>query len=176
MIIQDKLSQAPVALVHLNSHNFSKNYCDWLNDADLVQFTELRFKKYKENDILAFINQCNISHSCLLLGIFYQHKHVGNIKADLNLHHRTASMGIMIGERDLHRKGIASSAITLLADYLMTHLNIFKVNAGAYHSHIASINAFQKVGFETEYIKKSHVINAHGVREDVIVMVKYARE
>ena len=109
-----------------------------------------------------------------MLGIYFKDKHIGNIKAEINPFHKTASIGILIGESDFHGQGIGYTAISLLSGYLFYTLKLHKINAGLYKSNIASFKAFEKAGFETEYTKKQHVINDGGVREDVLVMVKYA--
>lgn len=174
MRIEDKIFDGSIELIHLNADNISSHYVDWLNDSDLMQFTETRRKKYNSQNVVDFINQCNVSDHCLLFGIFLDERHIGNIKADLNFHHKTASIGLIIGERSMHGQGIGSKAIKLLSSYLLNSLKIFKINAGTYASNIASLKTFEKSGYSQEYIKKQHVINIHGTREDVIMMVRYA--
>ena len=174
MLIDHALTSQLVILKSLSADSFNPNYPAWLNDKELNKYTEARFNDYSLDKVKAFILQCNAADNVLLLGIHYNGVHIGNIKAEINPLHKTAAIGLLIGDPDLHGKGIGGSAISLITDYLVSDLDIDKVNAGLYKSNISSLKAFKKSGFEIEYTKNSHVINDEGEREDVIVMVKYA--
>ena len=83
-------------------------------------------------------------------------KHIGNIKiGPINWYHRLAEIGIMIGEKDCWGKGYAAEAISLLADFAFSKLNLHKLTAGCYEQNQGSLKAFQKAGFEVEEVKKS---------------------
>ncbi|MAS87093.1 MAG: GNAT family N-acetyltransferase [Micavibrio sp.] len=174
MIIEQALIGGAIELQTLDSGNISQDYVSWLNDPEVSRYLESRFKDHTQGSVEAFIENCNKSDASILLGIFYESRHIGNIKADLNFHHKTAGIGLMIGERGLQGQGIGSSAITMLGDYLFKNHDIFKINAGIYQSNFPSVKAFEKAGYEVEYVKHDHIINVEGEREDVIMMVKYA--
>jgi len=174
VIIKAPLVIGDIELKSLDAKNVSKNYASWLNNSEINQYTEARFLKHDCQNVLAFIKSCNVSKNSMLLGIFYMGEHIGNIKADINSHHKTASIGLIIGKKDLQGKGIGSKSIEILCDYIFEKFGVFKINAGLYESNMPSEKAFEKAGFEKEYMKQSHVINTKGERENVIVMVKYA--
>ena len=174
MLIDQVLTGKLVTLKSLRVDCFNPNYQGWLNNKELNKYTEARFCDYLADDIKNFILKCNEADNVLLLGIHYKDEHIGNIKAEINPHHKTASIGLLIGESDFHSQGIGRTAISLLTDYLLNNLEIYKVNAGLYKSNTGSLKAFEKAGFEIEYTKNNHVINDDGLREDVLVMVKYA--
>lgn len=174
MLIDHALTSQSVTLKSLNVDNFSQNYPAWLNDKELNKYTEARFNDYSLDEVKNFILKCNEADNVLLLGIHYNGVHVGNIKAEINPFHKTAAIGLLIGDTSLHGKGIGHRAISLITDYLLKDLDIYKVNAGLYKSNIGSLKAFKKSGFKIEYTKNAHVINGEGDREDVIVMVRYA--
>lgn len=169
IIISDDLS-----LKSLNKHNISSKYSDWLNDKDLNKYTEIRFDNFNQDNALKYVQSCNESKNTLLMGIFLNDEHIGNIKADINFHHLFAGIGIIIGENRNCGKSIGTRSIKALSDYLFEYIKIFKINAGIYKNNIPSIKAFKRAGFDIEYTKKKHVINHLGEREDVYMMVRYA--
>lgn len=174
MIIEKTLKDGDLELHILDGENMSKDYVSWLNDPEVSRYLESRFQVHTRDSVLAFIENCNKSAASILLGMFYKGRHIGNIKADINFYHKTAGLGLMIGEKGLQGQGIGSRAITMLGDYLCADHKIFKLNAGIYQSNFPSVKAFEKAGYEVEYVKHDHIINVEGEREDVIMMVKYA--
>lgn len=174
MIIDKALILDKIELKPLREVDVSDKYVSWLNNPDIVKYTEARFLTHTLQGTKNFVQRCNLSDSILLLGIFYEGKHIGNIKSDINIPHKTAGIGLIIGEKLLHGIGIGGTVINVMCSYLFSTREIYKINAGAYVSNTASIKAFQKVGFKVEYTKYKHVKNVFGEREDIIMMVRYA--
>jgi RimJ/RimL family protein N-acetyltransferase len=110
----------------------------------------------------------------LFLGI-HSHilsKHVGNIKiALIDRNHGTGEVGIMIGERDVWGKGIASAAIELLSDIALEQLSLRKLTAGCYATNTGSFKAFKKAGYIVEGVRREQYI-LDGEPEDIILMGK----
>lgn len=173
MIIDRDIVIGHITLRSLNAQEQHPDYVAWLNDPEINRFLETRGNK-TQKDVEDFIIASNQSLSVILLGIFVQKKHIGNIKADIVPQHKTAGIGLLIGDKNFHGQGIGSEVIRALGDALFSEYGIYKINAGIYESNVSSVRAFEKAGYKTEYIKKQHVINADGGREDVIMMVKYA--
>lgn len=172
MITDRDISIGEISLRSLNAESNHSDYLSWLNDPEINRYLETRGNK-SEADIQGFINANNQNPSVLLLGIYAGEKHIGNIKADLVPHHKTAGIGLLIGVKNFHGKGIGTKVIQAVSDLLFSQYGIYKINAGIYETNISSVRAFEKAGYKTEYIKRAHVINAGGRREDVIMMVKY---
>ena len=65
----------------LKDINFS--YLNWMNDYEVVRFTEQRFKKHSMSDIKKFVKNKINSKTEFLYGIFLKNKskiHIGNLK------------------------------------------------------------------------------------------------
>lgn len=174
MLIDSPLRAGTITLKNLSENDVSANYVSWLNNKDINKFTESRFLNHTLDSIVNFIKSNNASESSLLLGIFENGLHIGNIRSVFDWNHKTASIGLIIGEKNRQGQGIGSQTIQLLTNYIFSNMGIYKVNAGLYESNKGSFFAFEHAGFDEEYRKKSHVINHEGNREDVIMMVKYA--
>ena len=105
------------------------------------------------------------------MGIFLVqgNRHIGNIKlGPINLRHKVADLGFLIGERREWGKGYATQAIQLLCNYGFVQLGLDKITAGAYQENIGSQKALIKSGFKKEGCQQSQW-TWNGVRQDGIL-------
>lgn len=161
-----------VGLFLLTPDHVSEAYVSWLNDPLTNQYLESRYTIHTAESTRAFVASILGSPNNLLLGIRSpdSHAHVGNIKlGPINETHGSADIGILIGERAAWGKGIATSAITRLADVARTQLGLRKLTAGCYASNVGSKKAFEKAGFEIEGVRKAQFLMA-GHPEDLVLL------
>lgn len=94
---------------------------------------------------------------------------VGRISLQMiDREHRTASVGILIGERHLWGRGIGKAAVRILADYAFTVENLDKVTAEVYGFNERSQRLFESVGFAKEGVLRRHELH-NGTRQDMHV-------
>lgn len=95
---------------------------------------------------------------------------VGTLKIyDIDFQSRKASIGIMVGERSLWGKGIASEAIKLAVDYCMEKLHLRKVCAGYMENNVGMARAFAKNDFVVEGVLKEHFFDMQKFHNVVLV-------
>ena len=96
--------------------------------------------------------------------------HIGNIKLEpIDWETRITNFGIMIGVAAFWRRGIASEATKLVAEYAIHSLKLRKVELGLWADNIAALRAYEKVGFVVEKILPQH--ETHGDKmHDLIKM------
>jgi RimJ/RimL family protein N-acetyltransferase len=128
----------------------NSDYVAWMNDYEIVKYTESRFFVHTQKSIEEFIYNSNNTNSFIFAIIAKKEGlHIGNIKlGGIDWNHHYGNIGLIIGRKEFHRRGIATEAIQLLTDYAFQHFNLHKVLCGAYEPNIGSICAFQKAGFE----------------------------
>lgn len=149
--IQDLNSEVFLARLH-NLNYGSKDYIKWLNDKKINEFLEARNQSHNKKSLNNWIDNLFASGDNLLFGIFLKKEklHIGNIKAKINFQHQRAEIGILIGTKNLHRKGYGSQSINLLCDFLFDNLKLKKIYAGASEPNIASQKVFKKSQFKIE--------------------------
>lgn len=129
-------------------------YLSWLSDPEINQYLEVRFISPQTlAQLQSFIEKIMGSGDSLLLGIFLasEHRHIGNIKlGPIDWNHRTADIGLLIGDRGQWGKGFATGAIQLVAHYAFRDLKLAKLTAGCYSENQGSMSAFFKAGFAHE--------------------------
>ena len=118
MLIDTPLKSGNLILKNLTIENAEINYVSWLNNKIINKFTESRFVEHTEESTAQFIESNNRSDNTLLLGIFENDNHIGNIRAVFDWNHKTASIGLIIGDLSSHGKGIGSQSISVLSNYL----------------------------------------------------------
>ena len=104
--------------------------------------------------------------------ITVQDRVVGSISAFRkdNIHFRTAELGYYIAE-DYWGKGVTTSAVTQLCDYLFENTDILRVFAEPFSYNAASCRVLEKAGFLCEGIMRKNAVK-NGVVQD---MKLYAR-
>lgn len=151
------LKKNKIYLRELQEADINDEYLKWLNDYEVVKYTESRFFPHSLESLSGYLeNLKNNSNVMFAIIEVSKDKHIGNIKlGNINWIHRTADIGIIIGNKDYWGKGVATESISLVVDYAFKRLNLRKITAGAYINNIGSIKAFKKNSFIQSYIEKN---------------------
>ena len=73
-------SNESIKLRILNKTDITDKYVDWMNDYEVVKFTEQRFHHHDKSKIKKFIIEKLLSENDFLFGIYFKNEHIGNIK------------------------------------------------------------------------------------------------
>jgi RimJ/RimL family protein N-acetyltransferase len=156
----------------LEESDVSERYVGWLNDPDVNRYLESRFERHTLESTRAFVSGCINNDSALLLGIrcrWLENRHVGNIKIEVNRHHKLGEVGILIGDKTVHGRGVATQAIRMIANIARDELGLRKLTAGCYASNLPSERAFARAGFIVEGHRADHFL-VDGKPEDLTLM------
>jgi UDP-4-amino-4,6-dideoxy-N-acetyl-beta-L-altrosamine N-acetyltransferase len=78
-------------------------------------------------------------------------RHIGNIGLhQLDWIHRSAEMGIVIGEKEFWGRGYGSDAVQTLLGLAFEELNLHRVSLKVYEDNARAIRAYEKSGFQHE--------------------------
>ena len=143
-------SRKRIVIRQLLPGDVSDNYLAWMNDPEVTQFLESRWKPYQREDLESFIASMRASADDFLFGIFLQDtgEHIGNIKiGNINRIHRYADLGLVIGAKKFWGQGYATEAIRLATEYAFRELDLNKLIAQIYAPNAGSRKAFEKAGY-----------------------------
>jgi len=102
-----------------------------------------------------------------MLGIEFECQLVGYVQlAMIDDHERHAAADILVGEKRMWGRGIASTALRILLDYAFTVRNLDRVYAEVYGFNQRSLRLMKRVGFQKEGILRQHEID-NGARQDM---------
>ena len=173
MQLETPLHSEIIYLRTMEQSDASLVYLGWLSDPQINAHLEVRFSPPQSTaDLESFITSINTSSHTLMLGIFLKEddRHIGNIKlGPIDWHHQVGDVGFLIGDKHQWGKGLASTAIALLANYALTHLKLAKLTAGCYAENEGSRRALQKAGFMEEGRLISQWV-VSGRRQDGIIL------
>tara|TARA_A100001011_G_scaffold386019_1_gene461054 strand:+ start:1883 stop:2377 length:495 start_codon:yes stop_codon:yes gene_type:complete len=147
-----------VELKILEILDVTPKYVSWLNDYEVVKYTEQRHQRHTLETVKEFvINKLNSDDD--FYGIYYNKRHVGNIRiGPLSQRYKIASIGYFIGDRRYWGKGIATKSISMILKLAKNKYKLSKVTAELYAPNIASEKALIKNGFVLEGILKNNAI------------------
>ena len=145
--------------IHLDDVN--NTYVDWLNDPQINQYLETRFKQQTLASVATFVENIltNQNEKLFTIRTANENKHIGNIKlGSISQIHGVAYISLFIGNKNSWGKGYASQAIQLISEYAFDNLKLRKLSAGAYKPNIASTKAFLKAGYNYDGTLKDHYL------------------
>ena len=104
----------------------TQEHVDWLNDRELVQYSEQRYREHTLRTQLDYVRHLAPSHIWVIRcnGV-----DIGTISAYTDDRNRTANLGILLGNRVYHGQGFAAEAWETVMQWLFSE-GIHKVEAG----------------------------------------------
>ena len=129
------------------------DYQRWMNDPEVVRCTESRFHTHSLEQIREYVQSVQNDPTSVFFAIIEKAsgKHIGNVKiGHMQPVHRSADVGIIIGDRGCWGKGYATEALKLVAGYAKETLKLHKLWAGIYANNPGSVAAFRRAGFVEE--------------------------
>jgi len=137
----------------------SNRYHEWLNDKEVVLYSDNQYKKFTKEDQIKYITSITNSKNTMLYGIFKENLHIGNIQiSNIDSVNKRAEVSYLIGEKKYWGKGVASYAISEIINIARDKLKLNRLYAGVASQNIASAKALKKNGFSLEAIQKEHLI------------------
>ena len=145
------LEETKFQLKSLTVKDITSAYIHWLNDEEIMQHTEQKFRTTTLQDASDYVTLMAQSKTDLFYGLFYDGTHIGSIKlGKINLNHKTADLSYIIGDKSFWGKGIASKMITKVVSLAFERLDLEKIVAGVYATNLASIRVLEKSRFVCE--------------------------
>lgn len=155
---------AEIYLASFLPENITTSYISWITDEQVIQYTEIPKSSQTIKSCTDYINASNRSSGELLWRIMTKKNgHVGNIRlSGLSSPHQRGELALIVGNTNLHGKGIGTQAIKLATMYAFNELKLHKITAGMYMPNKGSYKAFLNAGYHLEATLKDHVLfNGH---------------
>ena len=157
MILTPRLRIVPFAEQHL-----TERYVGWLNDPEVVRFSEQRFVRHTLASCRAYWSSFEGSHNCFwaieLAGGDTSERHIGNINAYVDRNNGLADVGILIGDRRIWGKGCGAEAWRAVCNWLFTHLNMRKITAGTLSCNLGMLAIMDRTGMVDDGKRVRHYL------------------
>lgn len=159
-------------LRRLTTYDATREYATWLNDPQVNKYLETRHSTIYE--LRKYIQKHNKDPNSILVGIFSKDNdlHIGNMKLEpINWKAKTATFGILIGNKDYWGHGFGTEATRLLTDWAFKVLALKETRLGVISLNLAAIKVYKKAGFKITGRRKES-INHDGHLFDEVLMSK----
>ena len=150
----------------------TQKYVNWMNDFDIMRYTESRFRRYTIESVTQYVQDISGSSNDYFYGIFLGNEHIGNIKLHTDMYHKLGDIGILIGDKTKWGNGYATEAIKIVTKHGFETLELHKISAGIYANNKGSIKAFEKAGYVEDGLHKATYLY-EGEYVDEIIMSKF---
>lgn len=134
--------------------HLTNTYVSWLNDKDVVRFSEQRhFVHTMESCRAYFSEQVNSLNYFLAIehlqnGIL----HVGNMGIAVDVANKTADLSILLGIKSVWRLGLATRAWTMALNTILNELDFRMVTAGTMTANEPMIKLLKRSGMKIDCI------------------------
>jgi len=172
----DVLETADLTLQPFTEAHLTERYISWLNDPEVVRYSEQRHHDHTRESCESFIKQFTDGPNTLwAISEKSTGRHIGNINTAIDGPNKVADLAIMIGEKDVWGKGYGSQAWNAVMHYLFNRCKIRKITAGTMAVNTGMLSIMARCGMETEGQKKDQFI-VDGEPVDMIMAAKFATD
>lgn len=150
-------------------------YC-WANDVVAARL-DGAFRPANLKDVVAQCEAAAKDPSRVMLAIRLRSdpKLIGYVSIqNISAVHRSADIGIRIGEEKYRGHGYGKQALAIALDYCWDHLNLERVGLVVFRHNARAINAYRAVGFKKEGLLK-RLLYVDGRWVDVVLMAALRR-
>jgi len=169
-----QLSGSKVRLQRFGIEDITQHYLDWLNDAEVMRFSNQRFRQHIREICEAYWASFEDTPNLFL--IVHERASgtaIGTLTAYANPHHGTCDVGIMIGDRDYWGRGCGQEAWSLLTEWLLTHGKVRKLTAGCLAANTAMVRLMERSGMQPDGVRQGQEL-LDGVPCDIVHYAKFA--
>lgn len=172
----NQLTGSRVLLRPFLQSDITPEYISWLNDPDVVRFSNQRFIKHTEESCRVYWESFrDTSNLFLSVRTLAEDSPVGTMTAYVSLPHGTADIGILIGRKSVWGKGVGQDAWDTLMRWLIERRRIRKVTAGTLSCNKGVIRIMKRSGMHCEAIRFDHEL-FDGQPFDILYYCKFGYE
>lgn len=162
-----------VELRSFNESCITADYLSWLNDPQVLRFSNQRFRQHTRESCLRYLATFDATpHYFLAIHDRESGDMIGTMTAYVNENHGTADMGILVGNRSVWGQGIGCDAWSTLMAYLLNVRGLRKVTGGTLACNVGMIKIMERSGMQLEAIRKAQEI-VEGNPQDALYYAKF---
>lgn len=176
--LRDILPRGPlrgerVELRLMTEDDIDARHVGWLNDAEVVRFSNQRFIKHDRASCLAYLRGFDGSaHRYWAIRRIDTGERIGTLTAYLSPHHGTVDLGLLVGERSAWGQGFGLDAWrTLMQAALAVHC-VRKVTGGTLDCNIGMLKIFERAGMQHEAVRRAQEL-VEGQPRDLVYYARF---
>ena len=141
-----------------SKRHLTERYVNWLNDSELMRFSEQRHKTHTLESCYAYWQsfEGSANYFWAIEEIRNGMGHIGNINAYVDKNNLLADVGILIGAKQVQNKKCGTEAWIGVCDFLFRKIGIRKITAGALSVNVPMLKLMRYVGMIDDGVRKRH--------------------
>jgi [ribosomal protein S5]-alanine N-acetyltransferase len=164
----DVLSGEQVLLKPFCARDISSEYVDWLNDPEVVKYSNQRFTTHSIESCKAYLASFDgTPNRFIKIEQKDGGRFVGTMTVYVSVPHRTVDVGILIGRPSLWGKGVGQDSWNTLLRWLLDQPSVRKVTAGAMRCNRAMVKIMERSGMAMEAVRPQQEL-LDGVPQDLV--------
>lgn len=154
----------------------TKRYVGWLNDPVVVRFSDQRRRKHTLKSCREYMESFKKSPNYFWAIIANDKNlgHIGNMNAYVDSVHKTADLGILLGERSAWGYGYGLEAWTAVCEYLLKN-GMRKITAGTLSVNVKMLSLMKRAGMVEDGKRIRHYI-FEGSEVDIVYMALFKED
>lgn len=164
MIETERLRVVPFEVAHL-----TERYVAWLSDPDVVRFSDQRFATHTLESCRAYWESFRGTHNHFWAVVAKDPEldHIGSMNAYVDLNHRIADVGILMGEPRTWGRGYGLEAWVAVVRWLLTEGGMRKVTAGTVEINQGMRKILERSGMVDDGRRTRHLV-VDGAEVDLV--------
>ena len=176
MSLGETIKTKRLVLEPFSEKHFSPEYVGWLNDPEVMRFSEQRHRKHTLESCKEYIDSFKgaVNYIWVILVNDVGIGHIGNISVHVDTNNNIADISILIGKKQVWGQGFGSEAFIGICNYLVSKLKIRKVTAGTLSTNVAMFKVMQNAGMVEDGVRKRHYM-CEGREVDIVHMAIFSK-
>ena len=138
--------------------NITKEYLSWLNDKELMKYSEQRHKSHSFESACVYLESFKGSSNYFFAICSRSHNLIGTITVYQDINNKIFDMGILIGSEESRGKGYGNEAWSAVMSWIEDTFEVRKITAGAIENNKAMIGIMKKSGMTEDGIRRKHYL------------------
>lgn len=148
----------------------------WLNDPEIMRLLGRRHAMSMAEEEKWYEDYLKAGKSRIFAIVDENDEHIGNLGLhNIDKENRRASLGIVIGNKEMWGKGYGSAALLMALKYAFRELGLHKVSLRVFQTNKRAIKSYVRCGFKKEGVEREQVFK-DGKFHDLFVMSILDRE
>ncbi|MEW6664770.1 MAG: GNAT family N-acetyltransferase [Thermodesulfobacteriota bacterium] len=160
MSTPESIETPRLRLVPFSEMYLGERYVGWLNDPEVVRFSEQRHRVHTLETCRKYLASFEGSpdYFWAILLKSGESAHIGNISAHVDVRNQVADVGILIGEKSCWGKGYGLEAFRGVLDFLFRRTGVRKVTAGTMATNQGMIRIMERAGMQEDGTRMAQVL------------------
>ncbi len=165
-----------VKLCVFTADHINNNYIDWLNDSQVVKYSNQRFKQHNLDSCSTYLQSFkNTENLFLAIHLKDSNNFIGTMTAYYSIPHKVVDIGLMIGDRNCWGKRIGQEAWKILMNFMLETKKVRKVTGGTLSCNQGMISIMKKTGMQLDGKRIKHEL-VNDIPMDILYFSKFRNE